>query len=134
MTIGGYSAWRVGGTLAIVAAVFGVLAAVRALRAEEDSGRMELILAGPVIAADARTCAAMTAIAAGIVLLWVAMLAGYVIGGLPAGGSAYLALATTSVVAVFVGVGAVASQLAPTRRIALELGERGSGGCSCCCG
>src|SRR6516164_11011917 len=33
VTIGGYSAWRVGGTLAIAAAAFGVLAAVRAFRA-----------------------------------------------------------------------------------------------------
>ena len=122
VTIGGYSAWRVGGTLAIAAAVFGVLAAVRALRAEEDTGRMELVLAG---ALGRRTAylAAMAAIAAGVFILWLAELAGYLAGGLPAGGSAYLALASTSVVPVFVGVGALASQLAPTRRIALELGS-----------
>ena len=120
VTIGGYSAWRVGGTLAIVAAVFGVLAAVRAFRAEEESGRMELILAGPVSRRTAYV-AALTAIAASIALLWVAMLAGYVIGGLAAGGSAYLALETVCVAAVFTGVGALASQLAPTRRGALEL-------------
>jgi ABC-2 type transport system permease protein len=42
--------------------------------------------------------------------------------GLPAGGSAYLALATASIVPVCAGIGAVAGQLAPTRRIALELG------------
>ena len=46
LTIGGYTAWRVGGTLAIFAAVFGLLAAVRALRTEEDTGRTELVLAG----------------------------------------------------------------------------------------
>jgi ABC-2 type transport system permease protein len=46
LTVSGHSAWRVGGTLAILAATFGVLAAVRALRAEEDAGRIELILAG----------------------------------------------------------------------------------------
>ena len=46
LTVGGYSAWRVGGTLAIFAAVFGLLAAVRALRTEEDAGRIELVLAG----------------------------------------------------------------------------------------
>jgi ABC-2 type transport system permease protein len=37
------------------------------------------------------------------------------------GGSAYLALAVVSVVPVFVGVGAVASQLAPTKRMATGL-------------
>ena len=41
--------------------------------------------------------------------------------GLPAGGSAYLALAAVSPAAVFAGVGAVSAQLASTRRLALEL-------------
>ena len=121
LTVSGYTAWRVGGTLAIVAAVFGLLAAVRALRTEEDTGRMELVLAAPV---GRRTtfASAMAAIAAGVAILWLAEFAGFVVGGLPAGGSAYLALATASVMPVFAGVGAMASQLAPTRRIALELG------------
>jgi ABC-2 type transport system permease protein len=121
LTLGGYSAWRVGGTLAILAAVFGLLAAVRALRTEEDTGRMELVLAGAV---GRRTAylSAMAAIAAGVLILWFAEFAGFLAGGLPAGGSAYLALASMSVVPVYVGVGALASQLAPTRRIALELG------------
>ena len=121
LTVGGYTAWRVGGTLAIFAAVFGLLAAVRALRAEEDTGRMELVLAGPV-ARQTAYLSAMAAIAAGIVILGFAEFAGLVLAGLPAGGSAELALATASIVPVFVAVGAVVSQLAPTRRMALELG------------
>jgi ABC-2 type transport system permease protein len=121
LTVSGYTAWRVGGTLAIVAAVFGLLAAVRALRAEEDAGRVELVLAAPV-GRRAAFASAMGAVAAGVAILWLAELAGFVVGGPPAGGSAYLALATASVAAVFAGVGAMASQLAPTRRIALELG------------
>jgi len=32
LSIGGYTAWRVGGTIAIVAGMWGILAAVRALR------------------------------------------------------------------------------------------------------
>ena len=48
LTVGGYAAWRVGGAVAIFAGVFGLLAAVRALRAEEDAGRQELVLAGTV--------------------------------------------------------------------------------------
>jgi ABC-2 type transport system permease protein len=121
LTVEGYCAWRVGGTLSILAAVFGLLAAVRALRTEEDTGRMELVLAGPVGRGTAYL-SAMAAVAAGVLILWLAEFAGFLAGGLPTGGSAYLALATTSVVPVFVGVGALASQLAPTRRIALELG------------
>jgi ABC-2 type transport system permease protein len=121
LSVGGYSAWRVGGTLAIVAAAFGLIAAVRALRAEEDSGRMELVLAGIVGRREA-FAAAMAAIAAGCAILWLAEFVGLLAGGLSAGGSAYLALATISIIPPCVGVGALASQLAPTRRIALELG------------
>jgi ABC-2 type transport system permease protein len=121
LTISGYTAWRVGGTLAIFAAVFGLLAAVRALRTEEDTGRMELVLAGSVGRGTAYL-SAMAAIAAGVLTLALAEFAGLVLSGLPAGGSAELALATASIVPVFVGVGALTSQLASTRRMAVELG------------
>jgi ABC-2 type transport system permease protein len=121
LTVSGYCAWRVGGTLTILTAVFGLLAAVRALRSEEDGGRMELVLAGAVSRRSVYLAAAL-AIAAGTVLLWVAEFVGFLAGRLPVGGSAYLALATVSVVPVCVGIGAIASQLAPSRRIALELG------------
>jgi ABC-2 type transport system permease protein len=121
LTVGGYSAWRTAGVLAILAAIFGLLAGVRALRAEEDSGRAELILAGPVSRGTVYA-AAIVGIAAGAALLWIAVLVGSVIGGLGVGGSAYMALAIVSMVPVFAGVGALASQFAPTRRVALELG------------
>jgi len=121
LTVGGYTAWRVGGTLAIFAAVFGLLAAVRALRTEEDTGRMELVLAG-ALGRQTAYLSALAAIAASVLALGLAEFAGLLLGSLPAGASAYLAVSTASVIAVFVGVGAVASQLAPTRRMALELG------------
>jgi ABC-2 type transport system permease protein len=121
LTISGYTAWRVGGTLAIFASVFGLLAAVRALRTEEDTGRMELVLAGSVGRGTAYL-SALAAIAAGVLILGLAEFAGLVLSGLPAGGAAELALATASIVPVFVGVGALTSQLASTRRMALELG------------
>ncbi len=121
VTIGGYSAWRVGGTLALAAAAFGILAAVRALRAEEDAGRAEIVLAGAVGRSTA-FASSMAAIGLGVSILWLAEFIGFVIAGLPVAGSAFLALGTASVAAVFVGIGAVASQLASTRRIALSLG------------
>ncbi len=121
LTTGGYTAWRVGGTLAIFSAVFGLLAAVRALRTEEESGRAELILAGVVGRRDA-LLASLAAVGAGIAVLWVAVLLGLVIARLPFGPSAYMALAVVSTIPVYVGVGALTSQLAPTRRAALELG------------
>jgi ABC-2 type transport system permease protein len=121
LTVSGYAAWRVGGTLAIFAAIFGLLAAVRAMRTEEDAGRVELVLAGAVGRRSAYL-ASLAAIAVGVLVLWLAETVGFIAGGLSAGGSAYLALATTSVVPVCVGVGALVSQLASTRRAALELG------------
>ena len=72
-TTAGYTAWRVGGVLAIAAAAYGLLAAVRAGRAEEESGRTEIVLAAPVSRATAST-AGLLAIAAGIALLWVCLL------------------------------------------------------------
>jgi ABC-2 type transport system permease protein len=120
-TVDGYTAWRVGGVLAIAAAIFGVLTAVRALRGEEDAGRAELTLAG-IVSRRTAYLAAMAAIGAATVILWAAEFAGFVVGGLPVGGSAYLALATVSVIGVFAGIGAVASQIAPARRIAAEIG------------
>ncbi|MGZ6643585.1 MAG: polyketide antibiotic transporter [Solirubrobacteraceae bacterium] len=121
LTVGGYAGWRLVGSLSIFAALWGVLAAVRALRAEEEAGRQELILAG-VVGRRAAFAAALAAIAGGAVVLWLALWLGILTGGAGAGPSAYLALAILSPLPVFAGVGALASQLAPTRRGALALG------------
>jgi ABC-2 type transport system permease protein len=118
--VAGYTAWRVGGVLVIAAAIFGVLAAVRALRGEEDAGRTELVLAG-IVSRRTVYLSAMAAIGAATLILWAAEFAGFAVGGLPVGGSAYLALATASVIPVFAGIGALASQIAPSRRIAAEI-------------
>jgi ABC-2 type transport system permease protein len=121
LDVTGYAAWRVGGTLAIFAAIFGLFAAVRALRTEEDTGRTELVLASGVARRTA-FASAMTAVAITIFLLWLAEFVGFALAGLPLGGSAYLSLATASIAPVCAGVGALASQLGPSRRAALELG------------
>jgi ABC-2 type transport system permease protein len=122
LTVSGYTAWRVGGLLSIFAALWGSLAAVRALRTEEESGRQELVLAGALTRRTA-LYAAFAAIAVGLVILWAGAFLGLLADSLPVGGSAYLALAIVSPAAVFVGIGALASQLAPTKRLALELGN-----------
>ena len=121
LTVGGYSAWRVGGTLAIFAAVWGLLAAVRALRAEEDAGRTEAVLAG-IVSRGGVFLAALIAMVAGVLVLWLATTLGSVIAGLPLGGALFLGLTVASVAPVCAGAGAVVAQLAATRRVALELG------------
>jgi ABC-2 type transport system permease protein len=120
LTVGGYVGWRIPGLLAVFAAAWGLLGAVRALRAEEDSGRMELVLAGPV---GRRTAfaAAVLAILGGTAVLWLALFLALVAGELAVGGSAFLALAAVSGVPVFAGVGALTSQLAPSKRLATGL-------------
>ena len=119
--VGGYVAWRVGGTGALFAAAWGLLAAVRALRTEEDAGRWELLLTGIVRRRDGYL-AVLGAIGAGWLVLWLGLWIGCLGGGLAAGGSAYFALAALTPALVFAGIGALASQLAPSRRVALELG------------
>ena len=120
LSVGGYVSWRVGGTMAVLAAVFGLLGAVRAMRAEEDAGRTDLLLAG-VVSRRTAFLAQLAAIGAGAAVLWLALFVSFLAGELPAGGSAYLALAIISVVPVFAGVGALTSQLAPTKRTAIGL-------------
>jgi polyether ionophore transport system permease protein len=120
LSLGGYVTWRVGGSLAILAAIWGLLGAVRAMRAEEESGRAEVLLA--CFVGRRRVFAAqLVAIGAGATVLWLAAFVALVVGEVPAGGSAYLALAIVSVVPVFAGVGALASQLAPSSRMATGL-------------
>jgi ABC-2 type transport system permease protein len=120
ITVGGYTAWRFGGIGAIIASVWAVLASVKAYRGEEDAGRQELVLAG-IVARRTAFAAAAVSICAGAALLWLAIFVALVAGHLSADGSAYLALATISPVPVFAGAGALASQLASTRRLALQL-------------
>ena len=120
VTVGGYTAWRFGGFGSIIAAVWAVFAAVRAYRGEEEAGRQELVLAGTVTRRSAFS-AAVVAILAGAGILWLAIFAALVAARLQVDGSAYLALVTISPVPVFVGVAALASQLASTRRLALQL-------------
>ena len=120
--VGGYTAWRVGGTLAIFAAR--LRPARRGAGAAHRGGQP----AAWSWCSRARSAgaAAYLGVAGGDRrrrrVLWARRVRSAVAGRwLPVGGSAYLALATVSVVPVFAGVGALASQLAPTRRIALEL-------------
>ncbi len=122
LSVGGYTAWRFSGFMSIFAAMWGLLAAVRAMRTEEDAGRQELVFAGAV-GRGAAFVAALVAIGIGMAVLWLATFVGLAAARLPVGGSAYLALANVSVVPVFVGIGAVASQIAPNRRLALGLGS-----------
>lgn len=118
VTVGGYTAWRAGGLLAVFAGLFGIFAATRAMRTEEDAGRSELVLAGAVTRTGAFV-ASLTGIAVTLTGLWVATTLAALAGGLPLRGSCFFGLVLLAVAAVYVAVAAVTNQVFPTRRGAL---------------
>jgi polyether ionophore transport system permease protein len=120
LTVGGYTSWRIGQLAALIVAVWAALAAVGALRAEEESGLTEVLLALPV-SRRAVLAGTLVALAAQCAALAGALLAGLLAAGLPLGGSLVLAIAACSTAPVFGSVGALAAQLAQTSRRALEL-------------
>ena len=120
-TAGGEVAWLCLSLLIILGAIWGLLTATRLLRGEEDAGRWELLLAGQTTRRQA-TGQAMTGLAAGWAVLW-ALTAGCTLAagsrpdvGFPVSASLFYATAATASAAMFLAVGALASQLAPTRR------------------
>lgn len=126
-TVGGYTVYKCFVFLTTIGAVWGLLAATRLLRGEEDTGRWSLILAGGTRAPRA-TLATLVALFAGVLVLFVGTAASVALAGrdpdvaLGLGGSVVYGASVALVPAVFVGVGALTSQLARTRRLATGLG------------
>jgi ABC-2 type transport system permease protein len=107
LTTGGWISWRLG-FLPVFAALWGLFGAVRALGSEEESGRQELVLAG-VVGRRPAFRAAMAAVGAEAVLLWLAVFLAALPAKVDVAGAAYLALALNSPALVFAGVGALTS-------------------------
>jgi ABC-2 type transport system permease protein len=120
-TVAGFTVWKCLTTLAIVGAVWGALTGTRLLRGEEEAGRWELMLSGRTTRRGA-TAQALAGLGAGFVALWaVTALVTAVVGrsstvAIGVGPALFFALATVSGAAVFLAVGALTSQLVPTRR------------------
>lgn len=120
-TVAGFTVWRSLGVLSIVGAVWGLLAATRLLRGEEDAGRWELLLVGQTTRRRA-AAQAIAGLGAGLVVLWGLTTVITIIVGqsskvdIPPSPSLFLALALVAPAAVFLAVGALSSQLAATRR------------------
>ncbi|MEU4498569.1 ABC transporter permease subunit [Streptomyces sp. NPDC023998] len=120
-TIEGFVAWRMFGLLIIVGAIWGLLTATRLLRGEEDAGRWELLLAGRTTRRHA-TVQAIAGLAAGFVVLWT-LTAGLAVAAgsrssvdFPVSASLFYATGATASAAMFLAIGALTSQLSPTRR------------------
>ena len=99
---------------------------MRALRGEEDAGRFELLLAGPMRRGEA-TAAVLVALGAECVVLWAAtalalIATGTAFGDVSLGQSLLLGVAIVAPGALFAAVGALVCQVAPTHRGAQALG------------
>jgi len=125
-TVGGWTAWRSLGLVALIGAVWALLTATKQVRGEEDAGRWELLLAGQTTRRRAAG-QAVAGLALGLGVLWVVTAAITVAVGrandtrFSFSAGLYLALALVSSPAMFLAVGALASQLAGTRRQAAGL-------------
>jgi ABC-2 type transport system permease protein len=125
-TLGGFTDWRAIGITALVASVWGLLAATKALRGEESAGRWELVLAGRT---TQRRAAAGVLAGLGTALLAMYLLTALltvVVGARPSvrigpGQGMFFAVAVVAAAAMFAGVGAVASEVMPTRSRAAGL-------------
>ncbi len=120
-TVAGFTVWKSLAVLAVVGAIWGLLTATRLLRGEEDAGRWELLLVGQTTR-RAAAAQALAGLACGLAALWVVTaVITLMVGRSPkvdigAGGALFLAVAVVSGAAMFLAVGALASQVAATRR------------------
>lgn len=117
-TNGAFTFWRYGVVLAVLAGLFALLTVVKLTRAEEESGRRELVWAAPL----ARTAPLATGIAvaaAGCVLTGALVTLGTL--GAGAAGALAFGAAVAAVGLVFAAVGAVTALAASTARAAAGL-------------
>lgn len=116
-SVAGLIAWRLGGILLALVGLMGILLVVRHTRADEETGRAELLGAG-VVGRHAPLAAAL--IVAGAASAAVGILATLTLlaAGLPTAGSIALGLAIAAAGCVFATTAAVAAQVAETSRAA----------------
>ncbi len=125
-TVAGYTAYHALGVPGLIGAIWGLLAATRLTRGEEEAGRWELLLAGHTTRRRA-AAAAMAGLGAGLLILWAVTAAVTIAAGRSYGAhfsvtaSLFTAVAATAATAVFMAVGALCSQLSGTRRQAAAM-------------
>jgi ABC-2 type transport system permease protein len=120
-TVAGFTVFKVSMTLMIIGAVWGLMTSTRLLRGDEDAGRWEILMSGQTTRGRG-AAQVLAGLGAGAAVLWaITALVTIVAGrsssihiGVAAG--LYLALALVASAVMFLGVGAVTSQLAPSRR------------------
>ncbi|MGP3962224.1 ABC transporter permease [Nonomuraea sp. 3N208] len=124
-SVGGLTAWTLGSSTALIGGLISVLLMIRHTRAEEESGRRELLSSG-VIGRHAPVAAALAVVLAANLLLGLLSVPGLVGNGLPASSSLLFGLSTAAGGWAFAVMAAVAAQLTSSsgtaRGIAIALG------------
>lgn len=115
---GGLTVWRTGTPVLVIAAVWILLAVIRITRGEEDAGRWDLLLAGPLRTVDAVARCLLAAVGAAVVIGAAVGLAMVAAGTDPRGAALYAA-GVAGTAAWFATVGALAAQAMPTRSAAV---------------
>ena len=117
-TVGGFLAWRYGATATVIIALWALLAVSRLLRGDEDEGRTDLLVAGPVSARSLLVSQLGAFVLATLVISGGTALT-CAASGLPIGGSVLFGAMVGAGGLVFGALAAVTSQLvAPRRRAA----------------
>ncbi|TYB64290.1 ABC transporter permease [Nonomuraea sp. PA05] len=108
--VGGLTAWTLGSSLALIGGLVSILLVTRHTRAEEETGRRELLTSG-VVGRHAPLTAALTVVLAANLLLGLLSVPGLVATGLPAGSSLLFGLSTAAGGWAFTAVAALTAQL-----------------------
>lgn len=120
-TVAGFTVYKASMSLMIVGAVWGLLTSTRLLRGDEDAGRWEILLSGPTTRSRA-AAEALAGLGVAAAVLWVLTALVTVATGrlssvrIAAPSGLFLAVALVASAVMFLGVGALTSQLAPNRR------------------
>ena len=120
-TLGGFTVWRVEIFVMLISTVWIVLATTRVLRGNEETGRLDLLLATPISLARSSGVVLAVVLIAGPVLT--AVVTGVVLSalGAAAAGSWLYAAGLGLLLATFMSIAALAAQLVPERRRATGL-------------
>lgn len=125
-TVAGFTVWNTLSVMTIIGAIWGLLLVTKSLRGEQDAGRWELLLTGPTTTRKATTNA-LIGLAVSLLTLYVVVAIAFILVGaihtvnFGAQPALFFALAAISGAAEFVAIGALASQIMPTRSRAASL-------------
>lgn len=120
-TVGGDTAWQVGGFGGAIAALASMILIGRHTRAEEQTGRSELLRAG-VLGRHAHPTAALIVVVGANILLAAAAAFALIRLGLPTSGSVAFGVSMGAVGIVFAAVGVVAAQITAYASTAYGIG------------